>query len=183
MSIANLVLVPAGFIYHWILEFLADKMPKAFPVEVRIDFNSVEIPPLLYNPENSQLKSEDFLRYLRSIDRWASDEKILVIIDDDAFAPGTNFVFGQAELGGRFGAVYLSRLRPEFYGERENKPLFLLRALKEANHELGHLLGLRHCSTSNCVMRFSLSIWDVDKKDWKPCDRCLSKLGVINVRT
>jgi len=183
MALAHLVLVPAGFIYDWILEFLAEKLPEAYPVDIRVDQRGLQVPPRLYDPETSQLRSEDFLRYLWDVDRWSPGERVLAVVDDDAYAKGTNFVFGQAELGGRFGAVYLARLRPEFYGNGENRAQFLLRALKEASHELGHLLGLGHCTTPGCVMRFSLSIWDVDRKDWKPCGRCLAKLGVLDVRT
>ncbi len=183
MTLARLVLVPAGFIYHWILEFLAKKLPEAFPVDVRIDYTELQVPPRLYDPETSQLRSEKFLQYLWEVGRWAHDEKVLALVDDDAYTAGTNFVFGQAELGGRLGAVYLARLKPEFYGGSENRALFLLRVLKEASHELGHLLGLRHCTTPGCVMKFSFSIWDVDRKDWKPCNRCLTKLGVLDVKT
>lgn len=177
----KVVIVPVGFIYHWILEFLAEKLPEAYPVETRVDYKELKIPPVLYDHNSRQLKSDDFLVYLRSVDRWAADEKILAVVDEDAYASGTNFVFGHAELNGRFGAIYLPRLKPEFYGEREDKTLFLLRALKEASHEVGHLLGLNHCSTPRCVMNFSISIWDVDRKDWKPCNRCLAKLGAIDV--
>ncbi len=182
MVLAKLVLVPAGFIYHWILEFLAEKLPQAYPIDVEIDYTEIKIPPILYDPNTQQLRSEKFIRHLWHIDRWASDEKVLAVVDEDAYAQGTNFVFGQAELGGRFGAIYLPRLKPEFYGERENRALFLLRTLKEASHEVGHLLGLNHCPTPGCVMNFSLSIWDVDRKDWRPCDRCLEELGVLDVR-
>lgn len=183
MPLAKIVIVPAGFIYHWILEFLAEKLPEAYPIEVEIDYMELKIPPTLYDRNTRQLRSEDFLAYLMGMDRWASDEKVLAVVDEDAYALGTNFVFGHAELNGRFGAIYLSRMKPEFYGKRDNKSLFLLRVLKEASHEIGHILGLNHCPTPRCVMNFSISIWDVDKKDWKPCDKCLTKLGVIGARS
>ncbi len=182
MYIANVVLVPVGFVYYWILTFLAEKIPEAFPVRVRIDDSELRLPTTLYDGGRSQLRSEEVLSYLRGVDRWASDEKVLAIVDDDAYALGTNFVFGQAEIGGKFGAVYLARLRPEFYKGDEGEGLFLLRVLKETSHELGHLLGLRHCTTPRCVMKFSLSISHVDRKDWKPCQVCLSKLGVSNAK-
>lgn len=41
--------------------------------------------------------------------------KILSICDKDAYSDNLNFVFGEANLGGQVAALYLSRLRPEFY--------------------------------------------------------------------
>jgi archaemetzincin len=53
-----------------------------------------------------------------------------------------------------------------------------LRALKEAVHELGHTLGLRHCSRSLCVMHFSNSIFDTDKKKSLLCDQCYLQAAI-----
>lgn len=165
-------LVPAGFVYYWILEHLQENLPKAYPIEVEIDQAVIKIPNSVYDTRRGQVRSEAFLNYLRAIDSWPRAEKILAIADADAYASGTNFVFGQAEVGGRFGAVYLARLNPSFYGSNENDDLFLSRILKEASHELGHLLGLGHCNSPGCVMNFSNSIWEVDGKSWLPCVRC-----------
>ena len=41
--------------------------------------------------------------------------KILSICDKDAYSDNLNFVFGEANLGGQVAAIYLPRLRPEFY--------------------------------------------------------------------
>ncbi|MGA9153980.1 MAG: hypothetical protein WBZ36_25655, partial [Candidatus Nitrosopolaris sp.] len=40
----------------------------------------------------------------------------LAICDFDAYSSGLNFVFGQAQIDGRVSAIYLTRLRQEFYG-------------------------------------------------------------------
>ncbi len=57
-----------------------------------------------------------------------------------------NFVFGEAYKGGRVAAIYLPRLRQEFYGLESNKLVFHERIVKEAIHELGHTFGLFHCN-------------------------------------
>ena len=41
--------------------------------------------------------------------------KVLSICDIDAYSGNLNFVFGEASLGGQVAAIYLPRLRPEFY--------------------------------------------------------------------
>ncbi|MCS7103842.1 MAG: archemetzincin, partial [Candidatus Korarchaeum sp.] len=117
-----------------------------------------------------------------ALDNWPRDERILAVVEGDARSIGTNFVFGQAEVGGRLGAVYIARLNPSFYGSKENDGLFLLRVLKEASHELGHVLGLGHCSNVRCVMSFSNSVWEVDRKDWLPCESCRRRLFSLNAQ-
>lgn len=170
-------LIPFGFVYYWILEYLSENLPKAYGVEVIVNKGSLTIPKFVYDAVSSQIMSEKFLDYLRAVDNWPRNEKILAIVEGDAYARGTNFVFGQAEVGGRFGAVFIARLNPSFYGGPENDGLFLLRILKEASHELGHMLGLGHCDNARCVMSFSNSIWEVDRKGWMPCDKCRRSMG------
>ena len=98
--------------------------------------------------------------------------RVLGIVDVDVYASGLNYVFGEAYLSGPAGLISLWRLKPEFYGEEPDSGAFKLRILKEAVHELGHTLGLQHCTHTYCVMRFSNSIFDVDKKQTLLCDQC-----------
>jgi archaemetzincin len=101
---------------------------------------------------------------------------VLGVVDADIFVPELNFVFGEATCPGKAALISLWRLKPEFYGEAPNRELFLERAVKEAVHEVGHTLGLRHCSRSSCVMHFSNSISDTDIKQRVFCDRCVRTL-------
>lgn len=99
-------------------------------------------------------------------------DRVLGVMDADIFVPELNFVFGEATCPGKAALISLCRLRPKFYGESPNMELFLERALKEAVHELGHTLGLTHCSRSLCVMYFSNSISDTDIKKSLFCNEC-----------
>ena len=44
--------------------------------------------------------------------------------------------------------------------------------LKEAAHELGHALGLKHCKNRFCVMHFSNNLKDTDIKTSWFCNDC-----------
>jgi len=110
--------------------------------------------------------------------------RVLGVVDADLFVPELNFVFGEAACPGKAAVISLWRLKPEFYGDAPNMELFSARTLKEAVHELGHTLGLRHCSRSSCVMHFSNSIFDTDIKQSLFCEQCylhatisINKLG------
>jgi archaemetzincin len=87
-------------------------------------------------------------------------------------------VFGEAFTPGTVGLISLWRLNPVFYGEDVDFSFFVERALKETVHELGHTLGLGHCMRWSCVMRFSNSIFDTDKKQSFFCDQCYLQASI-----
>ena len=107
--------------------------------------------------------------------------RILGVMDVDIFSKFLNFIFGVADLPRikSFGSALISvtRLREEFYRRDEDIAQFEQRVLKEAIHELGHTFGLEHCENL-CVMRFSNSLDDTDKKPLNFCDFCLEKLNL-----
>jgi len=94
---------------------------------------------------------------------------VLGILDVDLYTEGLNFIFGQADLSGRLALISIIRLRQEFYGLKPDEEIFRKRVIKEAVHELGHTLGLRHCHDSYCVMHFSNSLRDTDIKSENFC--------------
>jgi archaemetzincin len=54
--------------------------------------------------------------------------------------------------------------------------LFFERVLKEAIHEFGVSRGLKSCPDPRCVMHFSNSLADIDKKRNTLCRECRDKL-------
>ena len=137
--------------------------------------SSTTMPPThLFDKARKQWISDNLLDWLLESNNPDGTTKVLAICDFDAYSDELNFVFGQAQLGGRVAAVYLSRLRDELYVCRSDKKnnLFQQRVIKEAVHELGHAFGLRHCQITKCVMHFSNSLSDTDFKDDRFCERC-----------
>ena len=138
----------------------------------------------IFNAKRNQLNSDELLRWLSMIMRnkviksHDSTKRTITlgICNFDAYSSGLNFVFGQASLTGAGAAIYLSRLRQEFYGLSADTSMFIDRLLKEATHEVGHSFGLNHCSNQFCVMHFSNSIADTDRKAKDFCDICRNKL-------
>jgi len=130
------------------------------------------LPEEALDEERKQHSSDVILRKVRSYADKSSFDRLLGVVDVDIFVPKLNFVFGQAEFSGRAALISLWRLRPEFYGDLPNEQLFDERSVKEAVHELGHTLGLEHCSNVFCVMHFSNSIYETDVKHSVFCNRC-----------
>ena len=123
-----------------------------------------------------QYLSHCLLRWLYNQVSRGFEDYIIGIGYLDGFEYGLNFVFGEASPGLRTAIVYTKRLDPRFYEDRYNFNLYIERVSKEIVHELGHLLGLGHCSNTNCVMRFSNSVYEVDEKSKFFCRNCLAKL-------
>jgi archaemetzincin len=177
----KITLVPIGNIQKWVLESLAEKLEKAFgcPTEIQ---EGMKLPEEAYNRGRNQYHSSQILERIHNFIKPGNKERVLAIADVDLYVHGLNFVFGEAELGGHFAIVSLTRLRQSFYGRPENKTLFIERTVKEAVHELGHVYGFTHCPDRDCVMHFSNSLMDTDRKKSSFCSRCQEELEKLSLR-
>ena len=151
---------------------------RIFPDTICVVLEDImPIPRDAYSSTRKQYNSSSILAKMREFMENRKPERILGITGMDLYASRLNFVFGQAECPGRFAIISLSRLTPEFFGQQSNNHLFHERSLKEAVHEVGHTLGLRHCRNSDCVMFFSSSIIDTDRKGSTFCGNCQDSLS------
>jgi archaemetzincin len=98
----------------------------------------------------------------------------LVVTKQDIFATRFNFVFGLANQDLGVGLISTARLIE--WNEGVSPGLMKERVLKEAAHEIGHLVGLVHCQKQTCIMAFSETIKKVDEKLPMLCDDCRRKL-------
>jgi archaemetzincin len=161
-----------------VLERLRKNLEVIFPrSECIVIADVLALPQEAFNKTRGQYHSDIILGLVKDYaHKNAVLKRILGVIDVDIYVPGLNFVFGEAESPGRAALISLWRLRPEFYGKSPNFEVFVERATKEAVHELGHTFGLGHCVDPYCVMYFSNSIFDTDRKKSLFCDKCYLKV-------
>jgi archaemetzincin len=135
------------------------------------------LPPEACDEEREQYRSNIILTKIRTYaEETGNFERVLGIVDVDIYLTPLNFVFGEAESPGKAALISLWRLRPEFYKSKPKSELFIERSAKEAVHELGHTRGLKHCSNPFCVMYFSNSIFETDRKQSLFCNKCYLRL-------
>jgi archaemetzincin len=87
---------------------------------------------------------------------------------------GWNFVFGFAAYRERVGVWSLYRFGdPEESEETYRK--CLLRMIKLATHETGHMFSMRHCTHARCNMQGSNSLEESDEQPLHLCSECHGK--------
>jgi len=169
----GMVLVAVGEVDQKIIQILKEDLNKVFGKQVWVGKGMPE-PHYAFNKKRNQYLSTMILNTLMNEKEYTPFEKILGIVDHDLYVPELNFVFGEASQ--RVAVISLTRLRQEFYNLPQDQPLFHKRALTEAVHELGHTYGLGHCGNPLCVMFFSNSLIDTDRKGPEFFLRCKGNL-------
>ncbi len=87
-----------------------------------------------------------------------------------------NFVFGLASYTQKIGVSSIYRLQDENLTEA-NFNLCLTRLSKVCSHEIGHMFGMHHCITANCVMNGTNSLEETDQSTIRLCSVCQRKLN------
>jgi archaemetzincin len=100
-------------------------------------------------------------------------------VHQDLFRNGNCFVFGLARESVGAGVVSTSRLGNEYYGRPGSDEDYIDRIAKEGAHEIGHLLGLPHCSDQECVMFRPDTLDELDRKKKVLCQSCSEQLGTL----
>lgn len=173
-------ILPVGQVDAVMLLKLKEKVVQVFPdVTCEVVDVQLPLPEKAFDKKRKQYRSDVILSRIQA---FAAKRKrlrsVLGVVDADIFGSELSFMFGEAACPGKVALVSLWRLRPEFYGDASNMELFSARALKEAVHELGHTLGLKHCHRSSCAMYFSNSIFDTDRKQGLFCDECYVQVAL-----
>ncbi len=166
-------LIAVGRIERAVLSTLQAGIGQRFHCPVLLGGELPE-PVYAFDKRRNQYSAAAILQLVRVQAAHQGHARALGITEHDLYAPACNFVFGLAS--GTTAVVGLARLRQEFYGLQADHRLFLRRALTEAVHELGHTYGLPHCRRPQCVMFFSNTLLDTDRKSADFCLACHRRL-------
>jgi archaemetzincin len=172
----RIIIMPIGKVDPEFLLSISAAVGTKFHTKAEVD-RKISIPPDSYNALREQYYATAVLKKM-IVYKQRNMEILLGIIDADLYASKLNYVFGEADPYAGVAIISLWRLSQEFYGLPRDKDLLKERAAKEAIHELGHVYGLDHCSHPECIMYFSNSISDTDKKGPGFCDICKETPGI-----
>lgn len=173
----KLAILRIGPVNSDIIHNIRKQLSEIFPKTVcAIVDNEMPTPKDAHNSRRNQFHSSFILAKIHQYAEKVMADRVLGITNVDLYVPRLNFVFGEAECPGKAAIISLYRLEPEFYDQSPNTKHFAQRSVKEAVHEIGHTLGLGHCHNPSCVMFFSNSILDTDRKKSTFCEKCYSSV-------
>ena len=157
------------------VEALAPILRDRFDAEI-VASPALALPTSAWNATRRQYFSTKILDALAAAKRpeW---ERLIGASDVDLYVSDLNFVFGEADPRRGVAVFSLARLRAG-----ADEALRSRRAATEAVHELGHTYGLSHCDEPTCVMWFSNTLSESDRKGTRFCPEHERELAENRVR-
>lgn len=140
----------------------------AVPCRERRPPASIESPHIV---GRNQVDADGLLERIESLERPEGLLRLALTAEDIGHPVFTHF-FGRARHFGDAALVSTARLDPAFYGLPSDPDQTVKRAVLEGLHEIGHLLGLRHCSDWACIMRFASNVEAIDNRGDVFCAVC-----------
>lgn len=162
----RLTLKPFGSVEPGVLEHLRRELR---PFDEIVLAPAAPLPPNGFSAKRGQYLASSLFEACRA----ESGTRVLGVTDADLYETGLNFVFGYSQPDGRVAVISLARLHDP------DPARFRERCVKEAVHEIGHTLGLAHDEERpGCVMHFSRTLADTDRKGREYCAVCAAKAEV-----
>ncbi len=136
------------------------------------------LPRSTYNAKRGQYDAGAALdKLLLPLVRERKDALAMIGLTSEDLYHGTlNFVFGVGSHRDRVGLQSVYRFYRWIPKGKDRDRVALVRTLKTGSHEIGHILGMSHCTFYECVMNGSNSLDESDRRPLFLCPVCMSKL-------
>ncbi len=189
--VKKIIFIDLGVGKEGLINNVSTKFQETFNVETEIKKQNIDF----QEAYNSKRKQYNVLKIINQIEIIPSkEERVFAFTDKNIYSGELGFVFSSTDKSKNVGVVSTYHLRLKLGGKLEDgraevkgyvdENLLLERTLKTLYRNFGATMGFSTTFDKNCVMAFSDSLIDLDKKSIEFCGKRkehLKKLGMYNV--
>lgn len=157
--------IPVGKPESGVVRETADVLESAFGGQVRVR-EGQPVPGGAYDGDRDQCRAEPFAEEAIIFGEGGIN---VAVTDRDLYHRRRNYVFGVGYLGGDGAVVSTYRLETS---ADQDEDAFRTRLRKSVLKQAGHMVGLENCDDADCVMSFSSTVRDLDRKGADFCADC-----------
>lgn len=177
ISLPIIAIQPFGDFDTTLVSFAAKEIRDFYQIEVKT-LKSQTIPDMAWYSPRSRYRADSLLIWLEK-EKSPNVNYILGLTNKDISCTKEQYadwgIFGLGYMPGPSCVVSTFRLKKN----NATDDLFMERFAKVLLHEIGHNLGLDHCSTVACMMGDANgTINTVDQEEKQLCPSCKLKIGI-----